>query len=1146
MSQKISRCLLALVLGAVSAWAQNVTSSVKGAVVDTTQAAIPGAECVLTNPATGRVLMVTSWTDGSFTFPSVPAATYTLQIQAKGFKALTVNDVVVNANEVRTLGNVVLQIGELKETVAVSAEAAVVSVQLASGERSGLISGKQMNDLALKGRDFWALLATLPGVVDTNGSRETIGGTSNNGVTINGGGASSKNYNVDGIYALNSSNATTVVQPNMDAIDEVKVLTTNYQAEYGRMSSGVISVITKGGTRDFHGSAFEYFRNEDLNANNFYSNRTGTPRSKYRFNTWGYSVGGPAYIPKVFNTDRSKLFFFFSQEFCPKTTNYGSQFTSMPTALERTGDFSKSVDQNGALIVIKDPLTGTAFPGNVVPTSRISKGGQSILNFLPLPNYTDPDPLLVNRRNYRSTFSAKEPVNNHTLRMDYNIRPSMTINYRFQRNTQSSETPWGSWRLGNNFVLTPGSWRQPGNSHVVQVTKIFSPTLVNEARFGTIDQTLDSFLADESLVMRSKLTGVPQLFPDPGSPDYIPDMSFGSQPPSTATISLGPNPWLWKWGQRTYADNLSKVWSKHTLKTGFNLDFQYYNGASTRTQWRGQFDFGRNTSNPFDTNDGYSNALLGYYNSYTELNNRVPQDFTIKILEFYVQDNWRVTKRLTLDFGLRTMHQPTEHDKNPVVSHLDPSYFKTSDIPAMFVPALDPSRKRVGMNPLTGALVPQALIGMFVPGSGNYANGMKTQGVDGYYEGLYTRPFMFLAPRFGFAYDVFGNGKTAVRGGFGMFYDTPTGNMFDQSSGNPPVAYTPVQYYGNIDTMAASTGYISPTTISQQAPLGLNLGLPMNMNYSFGIQQQAMRNTVVEVSYVGSLVRHILLVRELNPIPLYSRFDPANTDPTTGKALPDNFLRPLRGYGSVTIHEMTGSSNYNSLQATLNRRFAKGFAVSASYTFSKALGVTSKSPYFAPRSRNYGPLDWDRTQVFVASYSYDLPKIGARTAFKPASWVLDNWVLSGITTFSTGAPFTPGFSTVDGQDITGSSEGARINVVGNPHLDPSERTYSRNFTTAAFARPALKSFGSAGANIMRNPGDANWDVSVAKRVPFAGEGRYLQIRGEAFNVWNHTRFSSYDSTARFDAAGNQVSTTFGSLNGARSPRTIELSARIVF
>ena len=1139
--------LLVFALGPVGALAQNVSSSVMGVVADTSQARVPGAVCTLTDQATGRELKATSWTDGAFTFPNVLPGTYMLKIEAQGFKTLTVRDIVVSANEVRTLGNLILQIGELKETVSVQAEAAVVDVQLASGERSGLVTGEQLNMIALKGRDFWAMLATLPGVVDDySQGRETVVNTSNRGTYINAGNPGSKNYSVDGIYSLNTSNATTVVQPNLDAIAEVKVLTTNYQAEYGRMSSGVISVITKSGTRDFRGSAWNTYRHEQLNANSFFNNARGTPKGPYRYRITGYSAGGPVYIPKWFNTDRSKLFFFFSQEFSPIKRDYGTKLATTPTELERAGNFSRSFDVSGALIAVRDPLTGQPFPGNIVPAARISKVGQSILNFFPKPNYTDPDPRNLYRYNLRSTFSADCPLRNELLRLDLHPASGLTMYYRLLQNIQTTRPPWDDWKIGNNFFLTSLENKAPGLSHAVQVTKVFSPTLVNEAKFAYTLNDINSDYTDPSKVTRAVLGNPPQLYPDPGSPDTAPNVSFGSQPANAITLSLGPGNWCWRGAEYTIANNISKVWSRHTVKAGFHWDYYRAVAMDTRAQWRGAFDFGRDVNNPFDANHGFANALLGNYSSYTELTKRALKDTVLHVIEFYVQDNWRLSKRFTLELGLRTVSQPPEYDRGNGAAHFNPKFYQPGKSPALYVPAFDSAGRRVGMDPISKATVPAALIGMFVPNTGDPANGSRIGGVDGYPRGLFTRRWIYLAPRFGFAYDLSGNGKTALRGGFGVFYDTADANSFETSVGNPPISYIPVQRYGNVDTMATSTGYIGPSTLSSQAGID-RLPIPLIMNYSLGVQRQVARSTVFEVSYVGSLGRHMLLTREINFIPMYARFDPRNADPTRpGNPLPDNFFRPYLGYGSITPYEMTATYNYNSLQSAFNRRFTKRLQFGLSYTFSRALGSSSVSAYFPTRQWNYGLQGNDRTHVFVANYMYEVPKLGAKLGLRPLSWILDNWHISGITSFLVGAPFTPGFSTTDGQDITGSAEGARIVVVADPRLDKGQRSFYRNFNTDAFARPPKGSFGNAGIGILRGPGVNNWDLAVAKRFPIRSEARYFQFRSEFFNAWNHTQFSGLDATARFDPAGRQVNPTFGAFNAARPPRIIQFAVRLVF
>ncbi len=1156
MKQRAGLLCLALVY---CSWllGQNISSSVRGVLVDPSGAAVPGAQCSLTNQATGALLRATSAADGSFIFPNVLAGTYTLKVEATGFKTLETRDIVVTASEVRVLGNLTLQLGEVRETISVAAEAA--AIQLASAEKSGTITPDQIQNIAVKGRDFFALLLTVPGVVDNfSQRRETMSPDSIRGTFINGNRENQKNLAIDGITDLDTgSNSTVHFQPNMDSIAEIKIMTSNYQAEFGRNGGGVITVITKSGTRDFHGTAYNFYRHESLNANNFFNNRTGTPKSPYRYRISGFSIGGPVYIPRKFNTDRDKLFFFFSQEYVGMKRDYGTRFVNTPTALEREGNFSNSRDVNGALIPVRDPLTGQPFPGNIVPKDRINKLGQAILNFFPLPNYTDPDPRLVWQRNFRSAYSGAYPKRQDMIRIDANLSDSFKVYWRYIKDTDEQDTPYGMWVNGAiNYYLTPVRFGQPGKGQVVHLTKMFSPTLVNEFIFGKSRNNLYFDPVDKTLVDRSKMGNPPQWFRDQASPqtylpaassNYGPNIAFGGQPANTIAYGLGNVPYLNYNDIYSFVNNVSKVWRSHNFKAGVYIErtgkFQVGGG-----NYRGAFSFSRNTNNPFDTNHSFANALLGVINTYSEATARVDGDWWFWNVEWYVQDNWRVNRRLTLDIGVRFYHLPPMEDLNRTCATWDPNFYDIRRAPALYVPARDATGRRVAQDPISKAFAPVPLIGLFVPGTGDPANGMKIGGKDGYPPGMYTTPWLHVGPRLGFAYDLFGNGRTALRGGFGMFKDRPQGNPTFYTNGNPPVAYSPTLYFGSLDTYAASGGAIGPSSLTTL--LGHNK-LATTMNYSFGIQHQIW-DTTVDVSYVGGLGRHLIIRRNLNPIPMYGRFDPANQDPTQpGRPLPDNFFRPIKGFADINLQEFSATSNYNSLQVSANRRYTRGFQFGLAYTFSKTLGIVGTdysaiSPYFSPRQRNYGPLAWHRPHVFVLNYIWDLPKLGARVGSKPLGWFLDHWQLSGMTMFMTGAPFTPGFSTTDGQDITGSTEGARITVVGNPRLKKSEKTFYRNFNTDVFRRTPLRDFGNSGLNYLHGPGTNNWDIAISKRVPLYSEERFIQFRTEMFNAWNHTQFSGLDSGFRFDPQGVNQNPNTGAFTSARDARIIQLSLKLYF
>jgi hypothetical protein len=1129
--------------------AQNVTSSLNGVLADPTGAAVAGATCHLTRQGTGASLTAVSNAEGLFTFPIIPAGLYTLQVQHAGFKGHEVKDIAVSSSEIRNLGRITLQIGEVRESVSVTAEA--TPLQLSSAERSGIVTGSQINNLALKGRDFFALLQTIPGVVDTAAdSREVTSNQPQRGIFINGTRENQKNVSVDGVTAMDThSNGSTTFQPNMDSIAEVRILTSNYQAEYGRNGGGAITAITKSGSMEFHGSAYNFYRHESLNATNFFLNRSGTPKLPYRYRITGYSIGGPAYVPGKFNRNKDKLFFFWAQEFTGVKTDYGAVFANMPTEAERNGDFSRSFDVNGALIRITDPNTNNQpFPGNMIPRPRLQRLGQSMLNFFPLPNYTDPDPRNLYRWNYRDTYSGNTPRRNDILRLDWNVGSTLRLYYRWGVDVDDTFIPWGQ-RIGNtNFLISPVFIDRSGKGHLVNVTKSFSPTLVNEFSFGFSNVVRDYDFAEPDKLLRSLMGNPPQWYHDGDKFNYVPTLRFGGQPANPVAPVFNdylPN----SYRNPVYAvtDNLSKVAGNHSLKAGFYFE-RSRSVLPGRGSYRGTFNFSRDVNNPFDSGHSYSNTLLGTFVSYTEHEKRFVTRQQFIQTEWYVQDNWKISRRLTLDVGLRFSRMPPMREIDLQAAAFDPTLYNPARVPAIYAPGRDQAGRRVAQDPRTGALAPSPLIGQYVPGTGDPANGMAVGGVNGYPSGLYQRPWVNLAPRFGFALDVFGDGKTALRGGWGWFYDTGQNNPFAAAVGNAPVYNQPTLFYGSLDNYAQSGGALGPQDLTT---LYGRHQTPSTMNFSIGIQRQVF-GTVIDASYVGSLSRHLYIRRRINAIPLFSRFDSANFDPTQpGRPLPDNFFRPFRGQGDLTAYEHIATSNYNSLQVSVNRRWSRGLQYGIAYTRSKTLGLADGdtnliTSYFAPRAFNYGPLGYDRPHVFVVNYIYDLPKLGSRLGPKPARWIFDEWQVAGITSFISGFPFTPGFSTVDGQDITGSSDGPRVVVTGDPNLPKSERTFFRNFRTEAFARPPLRSFGNAGPGLLRGPGTNNWDITINKRVPLFSEQRYIQFRTELFNTWNHTQFSNLFTAARFDAQGRQVDANFGAFSAARPARIIQLSLKVVF
>lgn len=1137
--------------------AQTISSSVVGTVVDPAGAVVPEATVTLTNTNTGGVRTANSDQAGFFRFSNVLGGVYSVNVRATGFRAYSKTGIALSASETRDVGRLALVIGAVTEDVTVTAEAA--AVQVASGEKSSLVTGTQLEAITLKGRDFLGLMSTLPGVVDTN--RDTRQATANQGALsslhMSGGRSTQTNFLIDGVSAIDTGSNTDIhYEPNMGGIAEVRVLTSNYQAQFGRMAGGSISVITKSGTQQFHGAGYWSHRHEEFNANNFFSNSTGLVKSPYRFNIEGFSIGGPVFIPRKFNTGKTKLFGFFSREYTRQRTNYGLKYVNMPTQAERAGDFSHSLDTNGKLISIIDPSNNSPFPGNTIPAARINAIGQAMVKFLPAPNYVDPSASLALQRNYQVSASAAYPRRNDILRLDANLSSTLQVFWSYIQDTEYQDAAYGTWGTGNaNYQIVPVRVSRPGNGHTVRVSKTFSPTLVNEFVFGRSYAHLTHAPTDDAAVDRSLMGNPPKWWPMDLSNakgyyerNYIPTVNFTGTPVNGPLIAMGDTPYENTNTIMSFADDVSKFVGKHTLKAGFYVEHseKWATVQGGNSLYKGAFTFSANPNNPYNSGNSFANALLGNFDSYTESNGRGYFDIWFWNIESYVQDTWRVTPRLTIDAGLRFYHISAASDDLHRVAGFNPASYSPAAAPRLYYSGKDASGARVAIDTVTGQTAPAPLIGQFVPNTGNMANGMKIGGVDGYPPGLYTLPGLSYGPRLGFAWDVSGNGKTAVRGGFGVFYDRPSNSGTIQNlAGNPPITYTPTAYYGNIATFANNQGALGPTNVAFETGAAKP---PMVMNYSLGMQRSFGFGTVLDVSYVGNLGRHLLWTRNINAIPIGARFNPANADPTNpGKPRPDNFLRPYSGYGDLNEQEFASTSNYNSLQASAQRRLAKGLMFGVAYTWSKALGTGSGdlegvSPYFAPRSRNYGPVNFDITHMLVLNYLYEFPKLATKVAlFRGA---VNGWSLSGTTSFMTGTPFTPSLTMTNGADLTGSTESARVDVVGDPYLPKGDRTFFRNFNPAAFAAPATGSFGNAGYDILRQPGVNNWDLSLGKRFGVGlGESRFLMFRGEFYNAFNHTQFATLDGGARFDATGKQVNGNFGAFASARQPRTITFSLR---
>jgi hypothetical protein len=1137
---------LSALLGAAHLYAQGLTANLSGSVIDPSGSAIPGAEITLTNVAVNQVRTAQSDSNGNFIFTQLLPSTYKLQVSSKGFKRYEQNDIVLTATERLALNRIELQLGEMTQTVEVQAQTA--RLQTESAERSGLISLEQTQNVPLKGRDYLGLVKLLPGVIDT-ANRNAPGWNNLGGITINGNRAGTINLTLDGISSLDTgSMGGPYLAPSLDAVAEVKVLLTNYQAEYGRSSGGTINTVIKSGTKEFHGGAYYFLRNEALNANEFFRNRDGLRRPQYRFNYPGYFIGGPVPLGS-FNKNRDKLFFFWSQEFLPRTYPSSLQRRTFPTQAQRNGDFSQTFDTNRTLIPIWDPLNNRVpFPGNIIPSNRIDRNGQALLNIFPQPNAVDP----TNNFNALIQAPITQPRRDSILRIDYNIGPKTLFYWR-------GINDYEAFKGDFDFVLASNSWAQlPINYQIRSAGMVstlihtFNPTTVNEFTFGVNRalQTVDP-LSQEGLNrnIRSNVTpNLPQFFPQANPRNLVPQANFGGVP-NAGVLNIeqrfpffGTNN-IWNW-----SNNLSKVWREHNFKVGIYIEKTTRN-AARGSAFNGTFNFNRDVNNPFDTNFAYSNALLGSVQSYTEANNKPDGHARYFNIEWFLQDTWKLTRRFTLDAGVRFyVIQPTSSAGDQLAA-FDIDLYDRARQPQLIRPFRNAAGQRVGIDPVTGQTVSPASIGQFADGVEPF------QGMRVFNESIQNRPPIQVAPRLGFAYDVFGNGRTAIRGGVGIFYDRFNDDQVLIHRELPPNTVTRTAFNTTIADLLRSPFRVSPPGVTS---IQRDFQPPTVYNWSFGIQQNVGFGAVLDVAYVGNVGRHLLQRRSLNALPYGTRFLPSSADPTSTSPLPDNFLRPLTGYADIQYIEMAGTSNYHSMQTQINKRFSKGLQFGVAWTWSKAMTIVNGNndavnPYLDYRMRNYGRAGFDRTHNFVFNYLYDIPGLSAKAGNNGiVKAVFDNWQLSGVTSFTSGAPLGIGYSLVNAVDLVGASGAgidSRVNVLRNPILPKSERTELRHFDTTAFAPPTREEFGIGNApkDVLRGPGINNFDVTVIKNIPIGqSDAKRLQFRFEFYNFFNHASFQGVDTTARFDAQGRQVSGTFGQYTSTLDARRVVLGLKFYF
>jgi hypothetical protein len=1185
-----------LLLASANAFAQSNAGALSGSVVDASSQVVPGATVTITNETTGEVRTGVTNDVGDYGFSALQPGPYTVRAELTGFKPLELKGNMVQANNRLTVRQLRLEVGSLSETVSVSAVGETVAATVTSHQ--ALIDTKEVQELSIRGRDPISLLKVLPGVALLANDNETFGGSFATNVPNIQGGRGQTIY-VDGINGGDGGGGSNFsAATNMDAIEEVNVQMSAYTAEYGLKGGAQVNLITKHGGSEYHGTGYWYKRHEMFNATNFFNNRAGLPKPIYRYSTQGGTIGGPIpRIPKV-NSTGNKLFFFYSIDDTQLKDVNILRFYTMPTAAERQGDFSNTRTSTGALIQIKDPLTGLPFPNNQIPLNRMDPRSMALINLMPLPNadgvgynYTTQEP------------SIPHPRRQHLMRFDYRPTAAQTLSVKYSTwytksvgwNVAGASARWGLVRQRYDFFV---------NTSKIDYTKVLSPTMVLEVNAGHyygLENGPPENQAQLAHIQRSSypaLAGLPQFSTFWNPLNIIPTVQFGTLQNNTIDSSIGGVPnitydgrWPITGADRAISASTNLTWTRgsHTVKTGLLREHELF-GQTRSSKFGGEFSFANDSADPLNTGYAYANAFIGHVTSYTENMGRPPDDRIQNTYAWFAQDTWKMNKRLTVDYGLRMYKWQPPLQKGGEASgfsfeRFDPTW--GGHPPVLYIPVTTAQGRRA-QNPLTGEILPVTYVGLMVPGTGYTCgtitpgnpcqiNGIVSQNDPNYVKGIHgfndPLPIQF-DPRIGFAYSP--NSKTVIRVAGGSFHDGTSGQTL---KGGPAWSFERVVRYTDMSNYLTGNSAVAPVSASGTIRTGNKR--PNNYRFTAAIQRDLGKHTVLDVAYVGDHTKYIYQDYNYNAIPAGARFLPQNRDltlpdsATTGLdpgkpnpgALPDVFLRPIIGFGDISISSPNGWSNYNSLQTQLSRRFTGGVELAGSYTlaggqttsllnggYGTSLGDNSNVQGAANYQNNplapiVSPRGNIQRHVLVASYILDIPN-GSKVVGDNARWMLDNWRLSGIATYASGLPAAVTYTTTDSFDFYGggdrcaNSSGPFPDQTGNANLPAGQRTFDHWFNTSVFSRPTGR--GDTGNNCNNSkftlPGYKNHDITLFKDFPIH-KGQTLQFRWEVYNLFNTTQFDRVDNTAQFDATGKQTNVNFGKATTARNERRMQLGLR---
>ncbi|HTL02309.1 MAG TPA: carboxypeptidase-like regulatory domain-containing protein, partial [Vicinamibacterales bacterium] len=1143
--------VLVLSTFAPPAWGQITTSTITGTIKDQQGGVMPGATVTLISETKGTQSTPVVTNDvGSFVIPNVTADTYTVQVEMPSFKTLKRAGLQVSAGSQVAVPPLTLEVGGAAEVVTVTSEAPII--QASSGERSFAVSSEQVSNLPASTRAFIQYTVLAPGV-------------ENNGLQRIGGGGQS-NVMMDGVSTMDTGNNGLMLQLTNESIAEVKLVASGYNAEFGRSSGLQISVVTKSGTNQFHGGLYDIERDSKWNNNSKTNILNGDPKTASKQRDWGYSIGGPIGRPGGNN----KLFFFYTQEYSPRTAGNDVVRFRVPTLQERAGDFSQSTDQNGALYnLIKDPqspnvctaanTSGCFADGGVlgrIPANRLYQTGLNILKMWPEPNVAPGLPYNFQLTRPKESALSWQPV----ARVDYQPMAKLRATFKATGWAQTNQVFNGSIPGFNDTVQA----HPVVSLYAVTANYTFSPTLIAEAtvgrsqneragcspggnQVGAVFCTGGVPVNPISNIKNAGLSDLPFLFPTSSlidkryyaytaltemihSPVFEndrvmrpPTFAWGSR---VATANVPPSiPFPNFLNINTTVDmsiSLTKVAGNHTMKTGF-YRYHSYKAENQRNNAFGTLSFANDTANPFDTSFGFANAAIGSFSSYSQSSRYIEGQWDYYNSEAYAQDSWRVNSRMTVDAGLRFVHQEPLRDRLGQEANFFQDKWSLAAAPRLYVAGcangVSPctGTNRQAMDPVTGQFLGPlsgSAISAVVPNTGNPLNGLLTQASGSLGRDGYTYPAIGVEPRLGFAYDLGGQQKFVIRGSGGLFFDRPSTSSYNQVN-NPPIAQNVTVQFGQLQNLGSTSGVTVVGAPALQV-IKFDSGLPSSAQWSGGVQTRLPWSLALDTAYVGQHAWNQASSIDLNTIDIGSAFLPQNQDPTRsasttpgGTAVSNDLMRAMRGYAAISVRADTSERTYHSVQVSLQRRMRSG----VSFGFADTISVSDRQnivPRYQHDANGNVTIRSDQQEAekllgssltplhtMRANAIWQLPTLtGSAGARKLVGAIVNDWQVSGIWSGVTGTPYSLGFSYpgITSLNLTGSPDfPARVRVVGNASGGCSSDIY-RQFDVTAFQGPLSGSTGLESSNdYLSGCFQSSIDMSLSRTIRFGGT-KTVQLR----------------------------------------------------